>query len=60
MSGTSAVSAMQLPLVARAHNNQQLFSDHYLDVILPRRADWRLLAELVDAAYGLMPARPSS
>jgi N-6 DNA Methylase len=33
----------QLPLAARAHNNQQLFSDYYLDVTLPKRADWRAL-----------------
>src|SRR5947209_3238024 len=26
------------------HHNQQLFSDHYLDVILPQQQDWQLLA----------------
>ncbi len=26
------------------HHNQQLFSDHYLDVTLPEREDWRVLA----------------
>src|SRR4051812_44567157 len=35
----------QLPLaLAQRHNNQQLFSDHYLNVTLPQRADWKLLA----------------
>ena len=35
----------QLPLaLAQRHNNQQLFSDHYLNVTLPQRADWQLLA----------------
>lgn len=35
---------IQQPLLARPHNNQQLFSDHYLDAILPNRADWQTLA----------------
>jgi hypothetical protein len=26
------------------HHNQQLFSDHYLDVILPEREEWQALA----------------
>ncbi len=26
------------------HHNQQLFSDHYLDVTLPEREDWQTLA----------------
>jgi hypothetical protein len=35
----------QLPLtLAQPHNNQQLFSDHYLNVTLPRRPEWKLLA----------------
>ena len=38
------MSATQLPLAAQLHANQQLFSDYYLDQILPQRADWRLLA----------------
>jgi hypothetical protein len=30
----------QLPLaLAQRHNNQQLFSDHYLNVTLPQRAE---------------------
>lgn len=37
--------AIQLPLGAtQLHYNQQLFSDYYLDRVLPERADWRLLA----------------
>ncbi len=28
-----------------AHNNQQLFSDYYLDHLLPERQDWQELAE---------------
>ena len=36
---------VQLSLApAQLHTNQQLFSDYYLDQILPQRADWRLLA----------------
>ncbi|MDQ5852812.1 MAG: N-6 DNA methylase, partial [Chloroflexota bacterium] len=35
----------QLPLpTAQLHQNQQLFSDYYLNVILPGRPDWRLMA----------------
>src|SRR5690349_17766905 len=30
-------SPVQLPLAARPHHNQQLFSDHYLDMLLPQR-----------------------
>ena len=53
--------SVQLPLAAPPHQNQQLFSDHYLNVILPARPDWRmaeaeaarLLAEIqaIFAAY---------
>src|SRR5215208_4252587 len=36
---------IQLPLsLAQRHNNQQLFSNHYLNVSLPQRPDWQLLA----------------
>ncbi len=35
---------MQLPLVGGPHRNQQLFSDYYLNAILPQRPDWRALA----------------
>ncbi len=32
--------------ITATHNNQQVFSDHYLDDILPQRADWlELMAE---------------
>jgi hypothetical protein len=37
---------IQLPL--KIHNNQQLFSDHYLDETLPQREDWQALT--VEAA----------
>ena len=40
----TATVPTQLPLTARPHNNQQLFSDHYLDAILPQRPDWQMLA----------------
>lgn len=36
--------AIQLVLAPSPHHNQQLFSDHYLNVILPKRADWQALA----------------
>ena len=35
--------AMQLTLTPNPHRNQQLFSDHYLNVILPGREDWQML-----------------
>ncbi len=35
--------AVQLTLTYYPHRNQQLFSDHYLNVILPGREDWRML-----------------
>jgi len=34
----------QLPLLTRPHNNRQLFSDHYLDAVLPIRPEWVALA----------------
>jgi hypothetical protein len=34
----------QLPLLTRPHNNRQLFSDHYLDAVLPTRPEWAALA----------------
>ena len=39
------MSAVQLPLAAAPHRNQQLFSDYYLNTILPQRPDWKLLAD---------------
>ncbi len=38
------MSVSQLPLISQSHRNQQLFSDYYLNVILPKRADWQRLA----------------
>ncbi len=47
----------QLPLaLAQRHNNQQLFSDHYLNVTLPQRPEWQLLAH--DAAAALAAITP--
>jgi hypothetical protein len=34
----------QMALTFLPHRNQQLFSDHYLDVTLPERSDWKALA----------------
>lgn len=37
---------VQLPLpLAQTHNNRQLFSDYYLNKILPQRAGWDLLRD---------------
>ena len=30
--------------MASPHNNQQVFSDHYLNVSLPERSDWQALS----------------
>ena len=47
----------QLPLaLAQRHNNQQLFSDHYLNVTLSQRPDWQLLAH--DAVAALNTIAP--
>src|SRR5438067_656975 len=35
---------------ARPHNNRQLFSDYYLDRILPSRPEWQLLYAKAEAA----------
>jgi len=35
------MTAVQLPLAARPHRNQQLFSDYYVDALLPERPEWR-------------------
>lgn len=37
-------SRRQLSLSAQPHNNQQLFSDHFLNTNLPRMKDWQMLA----------------
>ncbi len=48
MSGSAgefpADTVIQLSLAPSPHRNQQLFSDHYLNVILPKREDWQVLA----------------
>ncbi|MBA3533616.1 MAG: Eco57I restriction-modification methylase domain-containing protein, partial [Ardenticatenales bacterium] len=46
----------QLSLVEPYHRNQQLFSDHYLNVILPRRAEWQMLASPARAAMARVAA----
>ena len=47
----------QLPLsLDRRHNNQQLFSDHYLNITLPQRPKWMLVAH--DAAQALAQITP--
>src|SRR5215211_6276314 len=49
--------AIQLPLtLAQRHNNQQLFSDYYLNMTLPQRPEWKLLAH--DAAQALTTIAP--
>ena len=51
------MTATQLPLsLAQRHNNQQLFSDHYLNVTLPERPEWKLLAH--DAGQALAVIAP--
>jgi hypothetical protein len=48
---------IQLPLtLAQPHSNQQLFSDHYLNITLPQRPEWKLLAH--DAAQALAMIAP--
>ena len=51
------MTATQLPLsLAQRHNNQQLFSDHYLNVTLPQRPEWKMLA--YDAGQALARITP--
>ncbi len=40
---TQAEKITQLSLAPSPHRNQQLFSDHYLNVILPKREEWQML-----------------
>ncbi|MHB0935028.1 MAG: hypothetical protein ACYDCO_05800 [Armatimonadota bacterium] len=40
----------QLSLHLPAHQNRQLFSDHYLNEILPSQAGWRALASPAETA----------
>lgn len=37
-------AAAQLTLAAQPHNNAPLFSDYFLDTILPRSTAWKILA----------------
>jgi len=41
---------------AQYHSNRQLFSDHYLDSILPGRADWQMLVPAAAAARSRIAA----
>lgn len=51
---SEAPQAIQLALTSHPHRNQQLFSDHYLDTILPERADWQeLTAEASSVLHDL-------
>ena len=51
------MTATLLPLsLAQRHNNQQLFSDHYLNVSLPQRPEWKLFAH--DAGQALAQIAP--
>lgn len=44
----------KIALLSRPHRNQRLFSDHYLNVILPARMDWQLLTtEATSALHDL-------
>src|SRR5262245_44046717 len=53
----TSMAPTQLPLtLAQRHNNQQLFSDHYLNITLPQRADWKLLSH--DAGLALAAIAP--
>src|SRR5579875_3149580 len=46
---SQAEKITQFALVSHPHRNQQLFSDHYLNVILPGHADWQTLASEAQA-----------
>ena len=51
------MSSIQLPLPAGPHHrNQQLFSDYYLDTLLPQRGDWQMLAAAAEAAKARIKA----
>jgi hypothetical protein len=41
------MTVTQLPLYQN-HYNRQLFADHYLNTVLPQRADWQHLAAAPD------------
>lgn len=45
----------RLPLaLAQRHNNQQPFSGHYLNITLPQRSDWQLLAHGAGRALNMI------
>jgi len=44
------MSEQQLPLTRPPHGNQRLFSDHYLDEILPALPGWQMLASAAKPA----------
>jgi hypothetical protein len=49
------MTATQLPIsLDGLHNNQQLFSDHYLNVTLPGHPEWKLLAHDVAQALAVI------
>ncbi len=51
------MSSIQLPLPAGPHHrNQQLFSDYYLDTLLPQRGDWQMLSAAAEAAKAQIKA----
>ena len=51
------MSSIQLPLPAGPrHRNQQLFSDYYLDTLLPQRGDWQMLSAAAEAAKAQIKA----
>src|SRR5690242_3731392 len=50
-------TAVQLPLAAPPHRNRYLFADHYLDVILPGRAEWAALAAAAEPVRQAIRAR---
>jgi len=42
--GVLCIGSTQLPLpAAPRRRNQQLFSDYYLDALLPQRGDWQMV-----------------
>jgi len=43
------MTAAQLPLSAPAHRNQQLFSDYFLDHLLPQQTAWQALVDEAQA-----------
>jgi hypothetical protein len=43
-----ASAAFQPPLLSQPHRNQHLFSDYYLNSILPAREDWQMLGSVAE------------